>query len=221
MKIKSTIFAGLASMAIGLPAVQAAVLDFDGAGICTSDASGMGAASNCNNSAYILQSYGDVAGVVDVSYAAPRYNDGRSLRWWADDYNNLHGVLWADGSDANSLARIDLTPGSGQSVTLTHLDLGAWVNTTRNTTLTISDLNGNLLYSYKGPVGDGSTSMPTSFNGSWSSASGIRIEWEDSAYNVGVDNITYNMAPVPEPESYAMLVIGLAALGALARRRRA
>ncbi|MYM27325.1 PEP-CTERM sorting domain-containing protein [Duganella sp. CY15W] len=74
---------------------------------------------------------------------------------------------------------------------------------------------------YAGTVGNDNPNGPSSFNGSWTGASGIRIEWEDNAYNVGIDNITYSMAPVPEPETYAMLIAGLAALGVVARRRKA
>lgn len=38
---------------------------------------------------------------------------------------------------------------------------------------------------------------------------------------VGLDNVTVTAAPVPEPESYAMMLAGLGALGFMARRRKA
>ncbi len=37
----------------------------------------------------------------------------------------------------------------------------------------------------------------------------------------GMDNLTVNAAPVPEPETWAMLLGGLAALGLMARRKKA
>lgn len=41
-----------------------------------------------------------------------------------------------------------------------------------------------------------------------------------SDYVVGQIDLTYSTAPVPEPETYAMMLAGLGVLGALARRRR-
>jgi hypothetical protein len=37
---------------------------------------------------------------------------------------------------------------------------------------------------------------------------------------VGIDNVSLNVTPVPEPESYAMLLAGLGLLGGVAARRR-
>jgi hypothetical protein len=219
MKTKSTIFAGLASLALGMSAAQAGVLDFNGPNVCNDLASGNGTAGACGNWVYIAQSYGDIAGVLDVRYAAPRYTD-TSLEWWDADYNNLRQVAFAPGGDGDSKGRIDLVPLNGQAVTLTHFDLGAYPNTARGTTVTVSDLNGNVLMSYAGSVGGLPGNLPSAFDGSWSSMSGIRIEWQDSAYNVGIDNITYSIAAVPEPATYATMSAGLVALAMLARRRR-
>jgi len=38
---------------------------------------------------------------------------------------------------------------------------------------------------------------------------------------IGLDNVTVTAAPVPEPETYAMMLAGLGALGFIARRRKA
>lgn len=44
-------------------------------------------------------------------------------------------------------------------------------------------------------------------------------DWE-IWHGVVIDNLTYTMAPVPEPGSYAMLLLGLGVTGALARRQK-
>jgi len=216
-----------ASFALLAGASQANVLDFGNGpsvpSLCSSTADGLGSTVGCTNFGYFLQSYGDVAGVLDVTYSAPRYTDGRTLRWWASQYNDLYGVLWADGGDGDSRARIELKPLNGQEVTLTHFDLGAYSMTTRNTTVNIFAIgNPTALYSFSGAVGSGSTHAGFDLN--VSSSTGLWIEWQDSAYNVGIDNVTYLLrdvtGPVPEPSTYALLLAGLIAGGAVARRRR-
>lgn len=187
--------------------------------ICSSTPDGLGSAQACGNGSYLLQSYGDVAGSVDVGYSAPRVTDGRSLRWWSTDYNDLYGVLWADGGDSNSQARITITPLGGGVVTLTHFDLGAWVTTTRGTTVNVFAVgNPTPLYTFSGNVGAGSAH--TSFDISVSSSTGLQLEWQDSAYNVGIDNVTFTVGAVPEPSTAALMLAGLVACGAIARRRR-
>lgn len=220
--MKSTI--ALASLALVAGTSQAYVLDFgngpDAPSICSSTSDGLGATVACTTSTYVLQSYGDVGSVVDVSYAAPRVvSDSRSLHWWSTDYNDLYGVLWADGGDSNSQARITLAPVAGGVVTLTHFDLGAWVQTTRGTTVNVFEIgNATPLYTFSGNVGAGSAH--TSFDINVSSALGLQIEWQDSAYNVGIDNVTFTVGAIPEPSTYALMLAGLVACGAIAKRRR-
>lgn len=203
---------------------QANVLDFGNGPtaptFCTSSANGSGPLVGCTSGSYISQSYGDVAGVVDVRYDAPRAASPTSLRWWEASYNNLYGVAWADGGDTNSRANIDLVPLNGQVVMLSSFQLGAYPQTTRATTLVVTDLlSGATLFSYVGPVGNAAVSA-TAFSPGVSSANGLRIDWRDSAYNVGIDNISFSVTAVPEPATMALLLGGLAVVGAAARRRR-
>ena len=59
-------------------------------------------------------------------------------------------------------------------------------------------------------------------NSALGSSLGIAIEWRDSAFNVGVDNIDFTVGPaaVPEPSTGALLLMGgLALIGRWSRRR--
>jgi hypothetical protein len=200
-------------------------LTFDaGAGvadaICTSAPSGVGSPALCGNNGYLLQSHGDIPGLLDVSYLAPRQGSIGTLYWWNTSYNNLFGVVWAPGGDSDSEARIDFRPlQEGAVVTLNSFDLGAYSNTTRNTTVSVVELGtGTTLFSYSGPVGNGSLNA-TAFTPSVSSTKGLRLVWQDSAYNVGVDNISLSVTPVPEANALALAAVGMAVAGLALRRR--
>ena len=218
-----------ATLIVASPGAHALTLDFGEAGspsICSSTSDGLGALTACGNFSYLAQTYGDVANTVDVTYSAPRINDSRSLRWWSTNYNSLYGVAWADNGDTDSRARIELKPLTvGEGVTLTGFDLGAYVDTSRFTTVNIYAIGGGApLYTFAGNVGNAGTNTPTSFAVNIHSDNGLWIEWQDSAYNVGIDRITYsvgsNVPAVPEPASMALMLAGLAGVGAVARRRR-
>lgn len=208
MKIK---FASLlASLLLGATAqASTQTLTFDGSTACGDTA--------CGNYSILSQSYGDIQNSVDVSYINVN-SANAGLAWWDTQYNNLQGVVWAGGSDADSHARIEIKSLVGGNVTLNSFDFGAYANTTRDTHIRVTTIGGSsTLYSFDGSVGLGA-SQHTSFAPNVSAQGGLWIDWYNSAYNVGIDNISYTAA-VPEPESYAMFLLGLGLVGAIARRK--
>lgn len=64
----------------------------------------------------------------------------------------------------------------------------------------------------------------------WSGLTSVRISssggtphagYSGAGAHFGMDNLTVNAAPVPEPETWALMLAGLAVVGAIARRRKA
>ena len=198
-------------------------IDFGSAGLpsaCAAMSSGEGPFTVCGAGIALNQAYGDVPGVVNVTYTDVNIPT-RSLLWWDTNFNNLYGVAYSSGNDGDSSARIDLEPGSGLQVTLDSFRLGAYSNQTRATNVVIYAIGEpSPLYVYAGTVGNGSIDS-TLFDLDLTSASGIRIEWSDSAANVGIDQIHFTVTPVPEPGAAALAAAAASALGALARRRSA
>lgn len=60
----------------------------------------------------------------------------------------------------------------------------------------------------------------------WAAGDTLWVRWTErnefgSDHAMAIDNLSLTVAAVPEPETYAMLLAGLAVLGGVARRRRA
>lgn len=198
----------LAILSSFLPSVPAtaSTIDFDQAQAC--------GGSSCDNfvNNTISQSYGDVAGVVDVSYSS----SAGGLNWWGTGYTPLIGVAY--GQSSTSIA---ITPLAGQAVTLNGFDMAAYVTDAGlSTVVTIEDLSGNIL-----AVSSTIVTHPTTFAFGVTGTNGIRINWNGgvSSLNLGIDNIDYSLvsvSPVPEPATWAMMILGFAGVGLLAYRRR-
>lgn len=205
-------------LSLSAPQAGAAVLDFSG-NIC-----GPGGNGECLDGSAIGADHGDIAGVLDVQYRDLNNPSATTLFFWRADYNDLLGVAWVGGGDGASRAEIFLKPLNGDVVTLNSFDLGAWPDTQRDTSFTILDGDGNLLADSGGTVTigiqPGNLHNTFDFTGQGiASATGIRIQWGPSAFNVGIDNIDFNVGAVPLPAPAWLLGGGLLTLAA--RRRRA
>ena len=215
------LMAGAGVLALGSGSASAYTLTFDG-DICT--------ASPCTNFSLIQQSYGDVAGVVDVKYNYDINNPGTTtgaagseMSFWTTDYNDLVNVAY---SSTGGIPTIFLQPLAGQAVTLNGLDLGAWPNRTGLSQLTIVDGLNNVLFTTGGgpfsePVGVGSTTH-NHYSFLLTSLTGIGIQFGPESYNVGIDNVDFTVGvnPVPLPAALPLFASAVALFGVYARRRK-
>ena len=204
--------AALAS-AIATPA-WSDVLTFDG-NIC--------GPSTCGNGTQITQTYGDVAGVVDVIYnrqVSPPVSAGDELfNFWTTGYSDLVNVAWGGSNDNVGRAEIFLKPLDGNPITLNSLDLGTFGGFPQGTQLSVLSGASDILFQSAAFTVDGVVHSHFDFN--LTSADGIRIQFGPSAFNVGIDNVNFTTGRqsvgVPEPTTVALFSMGLFAC---VRRRR-
>ena len=191
------------------------VLDFNGS-ICNGGAA-------CSNGASIDASYGDVAGKLDVQYnpnvASPFAATG-TLLWWADSYSTLTSVAYGN---VGATVGLYLKPQAGYQVTLNGFDFGVYPNQTHQSQVTIKDGTSNTILLSTG-FQDFPGDAPTSFTGSWTSAGGIYILFGPDGYDGGIDNVNFTVnaitTAVPEPSTWAMMILGFAGVGFMAYRRK-
>lgn len=161
-------------------------------------------------------------------FGAASTPNGGTVHLWNASYNDLFEVAWFSGSDAGSRGDIALLPASahGRPIELLSLDLGAYPNAQLTTSLHI--FNGdysieflaldNILigqdsgFNPQGAVGNEHSHFDLGFV----SLNGFHIQFGPSAFNVGIDNIEFDVgAPtaVAEPMSLALFSLGLLGLG--------
>ena len=207
------------------------ILNFDG-DVGSHLPDGSGAFVTPFDGMYINRTYGDIPAELDVSYIDRRIVlavsdidrgiSGQTLRYWDADYNDLRRVVWGGTSDANSAARVALTPLNGRTIRLHSFDLGGWPNTTHGTTLNVYEIGSAApLFTYIGNIGIFPGNLAnhfsdTSFN-SIVSSTGFLIDWEDSAFNVGLDNVDFTVSAIPLPAAFWLFGTAFAGLGFLRR----
>jgi hypothetical protein len=192
-------------------------LDFNGS-ICNGG-------NACSNGSRIDQSYGDVAGMVDVTTTSDRNNaSAMGIYFWATGYESLVNVAYGDLS-AGGIG-ITFAAAAGKEVTINGFDIAPYLDRQRNSRVQVIDGATNTTLFDSGSFAV-STAGITSYSnaGDWTSSL-ISILLGPDAWDVGIDNISYTVSdatggvnPVPLPAAAWLLLGGLGALGAVARRR--
>lgn len=207
----------LLGMLAALPAAASVTpLTFSGNICATSD-------GKCSNGSFVSQSYGDVyqgkALLLDVVYA---FDVGakESLAFWADGYAGLKDVAYGASGGTPEIAFL---PAAGYQVKLLSFELGSWGGTERSTQVSLLD-GATSVFSQAFSV----ARTPVTFDDKnkanyalpdlWSTA-GLRLRFGPDGYNVGIDNIKFQVTPVPEPGTLALFLAGIGMMGFAIRRR--
>jgi len=212
-KISMLLLAAGASIAFTATA-QAAVL-------IMSDASCSGGA--CTNGQKIDQSYG-ASSEIDVQWrgtSALAATDANRFSYWSNNYSDLSGIAY--GSSRTAAASIFFAPlKANTQVTLNSFRLGSWLGFNRLSSFVIFEGVGKTLFSSGSvPVGPGLAS--SLFSPKLTSANGLGIQYGPDSLNVGIDNIDFSVsaiAAVPEPTTWAMLILGFGVIGGAMRSAR-
>jgi hypothetical protein len=83
--------------------------------------------------------------------------------------------------------------------------------------VTVTEIGGGVVFSQTLLLGVNNLSTTFAINAS--STSGFVIGWTNP-WHTAIDNIDSSAAPIPEPGTWALMGLGLAAVGTMARRRR-
>lgn len=227
LHMKPTLFRLIAILGVATAAAPAAAatLDFSG-DIC------VGFTGACADGSRIEADYGSIPGQLAVHYDRDVLSTtltDRTLSWWNLNYSDLQGVAWGGSNNNFGRPEIFLQPLAGFGVTVTSFQLGAWPNTNRTTQVSVLDGFRVPLFESDPDITIIGTTAST-FSGPWTSAEGIRIQWGPNGFNVGIDNIVFDVfavtdpvdpvAPIPLPAAGWMLLSGVGALAAVRRARR-
>ena len=178
------------------------------AGLAALAAAGVANAANFDVQAYANSSSGGT-GLETINLTAGQsfsvsvnptdlWNAGALPRW--SNADGLSGNLFATGSDDSSEAFGTLI---GQNFGLYN--------------------QGNLSAAYGtlvGQIGSGDFFVVgTQYAGSAATSGVLKLYYWDSNFGDNTQYVSANVAAVPEPETYALMLAGLAAVGFMARRR--
>ncbi|MDP3279705.1 MAG: PEPxxWA-CTERM sorting domain-containing protein [Nitrosomonas sp.] len=145
-----------------------------------------------------------------------------NLDFWATGYGDLTNVAFSVTS-SNHFAEITLVPEPGWAIRLNSFDVGGYYLADHpSSQVRILDGTSNTILIDYSPVtilGTGGTHSTFTPGLTHEGPLSIRFGYND--WNVGIDNINFDqVAVVPEPETYAMLLAGLGLVGFMARRRK-
>lgn len=184
---------------------------------------------SCTDQRIIDAGYGDGPGV-NVSYQSISVATGKVadpfLRYWSTQYGDLSGVIYGGVNGFHYRSEIILQARPGYEISLIGFDFATYQRSSPTTPIKIDTLGGTQLFAERMSTTPGGHSRLDVNSGYVTD--GIRLAWGPDGFNVGLDNIAFDVrrletAGVPEPATWALMIIGFGAAGAAFRggRRRA
>lgn len=157
---------------------------------------------------------GNIAGWISVAF---QNNSGAAL----DNFTvGFDGEQWRNGGNASPQPMV-LEYGYGSSfasVSSWTAPAGSFTWLSPVATATAAALDGNApVNSVLGLGGTVATS--------WAAGDTLWIRWVErndvgNDHGLAIDNVSFSVSAVPEPETYALLLAGMSMMGAMARRRK-
>ena len=209
-----------------------------GATVLTFDVSG-----GVSNHANIAQTYGDnVAAALQAGHSygvgaegftpnvAVDYGaTGEDPALWTTGYGDLTNILFND-ADSDTTFTTRFTADSGYLVSLLGFDMASFLSAGQTIQgFTIRDVGANtVLFSQGSTFISGATHNSFSFNGVRANTLELVVNLTGLggvSDDIGLDNVRFSQAlatpGIPEPATWAMMILGFGATGAVIRRRAA
>ncbi|MBS0359759.1 MAG: PEPxxWA-CTERM sorting domain-containing protein [Proteobacteria bacterium] len=172
----------------------------------------------------ISQTYGDGTGV-DVSYHTLQASNGQATSglnlWQTGGYGDLADIVYAGSDMTHYEGQIVLTALAGYQLSLLDFDYASYHGAREASPFTITDLAGHPIASF---TGLGSTTHGHAVVDS-ALGDGVILTWGPDAYNFGVGDVRFDVEAiaggVPEPMTWALMIVGFGGVGVLLRHRRA
>ena len=160
---------------------------------------------------------------MDVSYRSVQPSGdtfNANLNYWASGFGDLEGVIW--GGNSSTTSEITFTAAAGYEIALLSFDFGTYLGRYASSPVDITSLGGTSILS-----GSLATNPGTHNHIDGASAfftDGIRLRWGPNGYDVGMDNIIFEVrslpGAIPEVSTWAMMIAGFGLAGASLRNCR-
>lgn len=180
----------------------------------------------------VSQSFGDVAGVLDVSYRSVASSGSTTTAGaaytWSSGYGDLSSAIWGTQNGALEIAFNLLAP--NKQITLNSVTFAAYSGNIVQTQFAIYSL-GSAGGFFLPLLPSGSLTSLGSGHETWSpnfsSTSGFVLHFGPDGFNSGIGELSFTVsdvaavAAVPEPATWLSMIVGFGLIGAAARRRTA